>query len=116
MTHVLDKADPTRILNHLDEMGLGGGLLASSLAVHPRAVQRWKDGSALPNEASWRALEKLEAIYQLAVRLLREDTLASWFHAANETLGGERPAALLGRGELDRVRNALGMLEWGIYS
>lgn len=51
-------------------------------------------------------------------RLKGHDRLApkSWFQSPNETLGGERPAELLTRGELDQVRNVLGTLESGIYS
>jgi len=86
------------------------------LAVNPKTVQRWQEGGAQPNEAGLRALEKLEVIYQLAARLLKKDILEPWFHAPNETLGGRRPADLLSCGDLDQVRNVLGMLEWGIYS
>lgn len=116
MAKVLERTEPKHILRHCEALGLDVSALASCLAVHPKTVQRWRDGSAQPNEAGLRALEKLEAIYQLATRLLRKDALTHWFQSPNATLGGERPAELLSRGELDQVRNVLGMLEWGIYS
>ncbi len=116
MAKILNRTDPRHILKHCAALGLDLNLLASCLAVNPKTVQRWQEGSAQANEAGLRALEKLEAIYQLATRLFKKDSLELWFHTSNETLGGKRPADLLSHGELDHVRNVLGMLEWGIYS
>jgi ribosome-binding protein aMBF1 (putative translation factor) len=113
---VLEKAEPKQILKHCQALNLDLSLLASCMAVNLKTVQRWQAGSAEPNEAGARALEKLETIYQLASKLLKKDSLKSWFHSPNATLGGDRPTDLLRRGELDQVRNVLGMLEWGIYS
>lgn len=116
MAKILERTEPKQILKHCGALGLDLGILASCLAVNPKTIQRWQDGVAQPNEGGLRALEKLEFIYQLAARLLKKDALKLWFQAPNETLGGERPTDLLSRGELDQVRNVLGMLEWGIYS
>ena len=116
MAKVLESAGPKQILKHCETLGLDSNILASCLAVNPKTVQRWQEGSAQPNEGGLRALEKLEAIYKLAARLLKKGALKAWFQTSNKTLGGERPAELLSRGELDQVRNVLGMLEWGIYS
>lgn len=116
MAKVLERTEPKQILKHCETLGLTPNVLASCLAVNPKTIQRWRDGSAQPNEGGVRALDKLEAIYHLAARLLTKDALRPWFQAPNETLGGESPADLLSRGEVDQVRNVLGMLEWGIYS
>lgn len=116
MAKILDRAEPKQILKHCEALGLDTAILASCLAVNPKTIQRWQEGDAQPNEGGLRALEKLEAIYQLAARLLKQEGLKPWFQSPNETLGSERPADLLSRGELDQVRNVLGMLEWGIYS
>ena len=116
MIGTLGRADAKQILKHCEAMGLSSSLLASCLAVNPKTIRRWHEGSARPNEAGLRALDKLETIYRLAARLLKNEQLTSWFHSPNETLGGGRPADLLGRGELDQVQNVLGMLAWGIYS
>ena len=116
MAKVQERTEPKQILKYCEALDLDSNILASCLAVNPKTIQRWHEGSAQPNEGGLRALEKLEAIYQLAARLLKKDALKLWFQAPNETLGGERPADLLSRGELDQVRNVLGMLEWGIYS
>lgn len=116
MAKVLESPEPKQILKHCEALGLGLNILASCLAVNPKTIQRWHEGTAQPNEGGLRALEKLEAIYQLAARLLKKGDLKAWFQAPNDTLGGERPAELLSRGEQSQVRNVLGMLEWGIYS
>lgn len=116
MAKILERTGPKQVLQHCEALGLDSNILASCLAVNPKTIQRWQEGSAKPNEGGLRALEKLETIYQLAARLLKKDALKPWFRSPNETLGGERPADLLSRGELDQVRNVLGMLEWGIYS
>lgn len=116
MARTLEKAEPGRILRHCESLGLDTDLLASCLAVNPKTIRRWQEASAQPNEAGLRSLDKLEAICRLAARILKKDSVKAWFQSPAETLGGERPAELLARGELDQVRNVLGMLEWGIYS
>ena len=116
MAKILERTQPKQILKHCEALGLDSNILSSCRAVNPKTLQRWQEGSAQPNEGGLRALEKLEAIYQLAARLLKKEDLKLWVQSPNETLGSERPADLLIRGELDQVRNVLGMLEWGIYS
>lgn len=116
MAKLIEASDPKRTLERCEGLGLGSDLLASCLAVNPKTVQRWRDGSVEPNEAGLRALEKLDGISRLATRLFKAAGRAAWFQTPNDTLGGERPAELLARGELEQVRNVLGMLEWGLYS
>ncbi|MDD5435365.1 MAG: MbcA/ParS/Xre antitoxin family protein [Nitrospira sp.] len=112
----LKKSGAREIITHCEMLGIGSKILSSCLAVNPKTIQRWRDGIAEPGESALRYLEKLEVVYQLAARLLGKDSWKDWFHFPNPTLGGESPLDLLGRGEVDQVRNVLGMLEWGIYS
>ena len=116
MAKLLDRTEPKQILRNCEAMGFDMRSIASCLAVHPKTILRWQEGTAQPNEAGLRVLDKLQAIHKLAARLLKRDALKMWFQTPNETLGGKRPIELLARGELDQVRNVLGMLEWGIYS
>src|SRR3989338_9051269 len=113
---VTAKSNVLKILLHCEAVGIDNKVLSSCLAVHPKTLQRWRDGIAEPGEAALRTLEKLEAVYQLTVRLIRKDSWNAWFHSPNQTLGNESPVDLLNRGEVDQVRNVLGLLEWGIYS
>ena len=110
------KGNVLEILSHCEVIGINSKVLSSCLAVNPKTIQRWRDGIAEPGEAALRTLEKLEAVYQLTVRLIRKDSWKAWFHSPNQTLGNESPVDLLNRGEVDQVRNVLGLLEWGIYS
>ncbi len=116
MTKVLERSEPSLAIRHCAELGLSARALAACLAVNPKTIQRWAEGSAQPNETALRSLEKLQIIHQLASRLLKKSALQAWFLTPNATLGGERPADRLSRGELDQVKSVLGMLEWGIYS
>ena len=116
MARTLDRTEPKDILNRCERIGLERAVLAASLGVSLKTIQRWREGGRRPNEAGLRGLEKLEEICRIAARVLRKDRAAEWFHSPNESLAGERPLDWLRRGELDRVRNVLGMLEWGIYS
>lgn len=116
MAKIAEVINPKLVLKHCRELGLETKTLASCLAVNPKTIERWQKESAEPNEAAGRMLEKLEALYEIAVRLFKKDSRRSWFYTPNETLGGESPMEVLGRGELDQVKNVLGMLEWGIYS
>src|SRR4030066_860881 len=110
------KGNVLEILSHCEAIGINSKVLSSCLAVNPKTIQRWRDGIAEPGESALRSLEKLETIYQLAARLLGKDSWKAWFHSPNHTLGEESPVDLLSRGEVDQVKNVLGMLEWGIYS
>lgn len=112
----LKKSSTLEIITHCEALGIDIKILSSCLAVNPKTIQRWRDGIAEPGESALRYMEKLETIYQLAARLLRKDSWKVWFNSPNHTLGEESPIDLLARGEVDQVRNVLGMLEWGIYS
>ncbi|MBI5407077.1 MAG: DUF2384 domain-containing protein [Nitrospirae bacterium] len=112
----LKKSSALEIITHCEALGIDIKILSSCLAVNPKTIQRWREGLAEPGESALRSLEKLETVYQLAARLLRKDLWKAWFHSANQTLGEESPVDLLSRGEVDQVRNVLGMLEWAIYS
>ena len=112
----LKKSSALEIITHCEALGIDIKILSSCLAVNPKTIQRWREGIAEPGESALRSLEKLEAVYQLAARLLRKDSWKAWFHSPNHTLGEESPVDLLSRGEVDQVKNVLGMLEWGIYS
>ena len=112
----VERLEPQQILENCAALGLDSSILASCLVVTPISLQRWQAGRAKPNAASLRKLDKLNAIYHLAARLLKNDAVKPWFQSPNETLGGERPLELLSRGEFDQVRNVLGMLESGVYS
>ena len=102
------------ILRQCEAMGLDRRRLALALAVSPRTVRRWEEGEGEPNEASLRALSRLAAIHDLAVRLFAEGAAREWFEATNENLVGERPLAAMLRGDFHRVRDLLGMMSWGI--
>ncbi len=110
------KRNVPEILLHCEAIGINSRVLSPCLAVNPKTIQRWRDGIAEPGEAALRTLEKLEAVYQLTVRLIRKDSWEAWLRSPNQTLGNESPVDLLIRGEVDQVRNVLGLLEWGIYS
>ena len=112
----LKKSSALEIITHCEAVGIDIKILSSCLAVNPKTIQRWREGIAEPGEATLRSLEKLETVYQLAARLLGKDSWKAWFHSPNQTLGEESPVDLLSRGEVDHVKNVLGMLEWGIYS
>lgn len=115
MAKVSDVLSAKMVLRHCEQLGLDRKALAACLAVNPKTIERWQEGVE-PNESALRFLEKLESMYQLAAALLKQEHWKSWFQSPNGSLGGERPVDLLRQGEIDRVRNVLGMLEWGIYS
>lgn len=113
---VVERIDPKQVVRRVAALGLDLRAVASCLAVHPKTIERWLDGRAEPGDAAVRSLEKLDGICQHAKKLLKPSACRKWFSAPAPTLGGEAPIALIRRGDLDQVRNVLGMLEWGIYS
>lgn len=66
MTKVVDRLNTKAILKNCALLGLDAKTLASCLAVNPKTISRWQDGSAHPNAAGLRSLEKLAGIRRLA--------------------------------------------------
>ncbi len=116
MARTLEKSSSKESLKQFEDLGLDQKALAACLAVSPKTIERWRTGSVEPNEGGLRVLEKLEEIYRMAMRLFKREKCQAWFRTPNPTLGGARPLDVLSRGDLDQVRNLLGMLQWGIYS
>ena len=116
MAKTIEQLEPKLVLQHCLKVGLDLQTVSSCLGIHAKTLRRWKEEASQATGATARMLEKLDIICQIAMRLLKANTRRQWFETPNTTLGGERPVDLLRRGEIDQVRNVLGMLEWGIYS
>jgi uncharacterized protein (DUF2384 family) len=104
----------------LDTLGRGLSLtdddLATAVGANRRTVQRWRDGTAHPQQA---ARARLAALIRFEQRL--RDTFSSpdaartWFHAPSRYMGGITPAEAVKAGRADRAEAALEALDSGVF-
>jgi hypothetical protein len=116
MSSVIQNDDLARQLRALQhDFELSSDALATILAVSPRTVARWRQGTT----PAKRALQKLETLWGLRSRAWElfsdRDQNQRWFHAPSIYLGWLTPAEVLRTGRIDRVRADLDGLAGGIY-
>ena len=113
---VLDTT-PRQALDALQEaMGLSEEELAEALGVSHRTLQRWRAGTAYPQQLARQRLAELLRLQQ-RVRETFEgpDVVRRWFHSESRYLGGITPAEAVRVGRLDRAEAALEAVDSGIF-
>lgn len=113
---VLD-VTPRQALDKLQaELGLTDDDLVGALGVSHRSLQRWRAGTAHPQQEARQKLARL-------LRLLEEvqqtfegvDAAQRWAHGASRYLGGITPAEAIRAGRIDRAEAVLGAIFAGVY-
>lgn len=108
---------PRQALDALEEgMGLSEEDLAQALGTSRRTLQRWRMGTAYPQQSARQRLGELLHLYE-RVRDTFEgpDAPRRWFHNPSRYMGGVTPAEAVRVGRLDRVTAALEALDSGIF-
>ena len=108
---------PRQALDALQEaMGLSEEELAEALGASHRTLQRWRAGTAYPQQLARQRLAELLRLQQ-RVRETFEgpDAVRRWFHSQSRYLGGITPAEAVRVGRLDRAEAALEALDSGIF-
>lgn len=94
-------------------LGVSQEILSRILNVSARTVHRWLKG-VRPRRT--RELERLFEIADLLEQTLPgADAIRIYMHHDNPSLAGEKPIALLTRGEFDRVAADLQAVQEGVY-
>ncbi len=108
---------PHQALDALQEgMGLSEEELAEALGTSRRTLQRWRVGTAYPQQL---ARQRLAGLLHLQQRVREtfegKDAVHQWFHGQSRYLGGITPAEAVRVGRLDRAEAALEALDSGIF-
>jgi transcriptional regulator with XRE-family HTH domain len=113
---VLDKT-PRQALDTLEKsLGVSEDELAQALNSNRRTLQRWRAGTAHPQQLARQRLAELLRLQQ-RVRMTFEgrDAVRRWFRSESRYLGGMTPAEAVRVGRLDRVGAALEALDSGVF-
>jgi len=108
---------PRQALDTLETaLGIAEEELAQALNSNRRTLQRWRAGTAHPQQA---ARSRLAALLHLQQRVREtftsSDASRRWFHAPSRYLGGITPAEAIRVGRLERVEAALEALHSGAF-
>jgi uncharacterized protein (DUF2384 family) len=95
---------------------LGGqAKLARVLGVSPSRVSRWLRTDE-PDPTNRRKVEGVEFVLSRLLQTYGRDTALKWLQGINAHLGDRRPIALLGRGRVAEVLEAIEAEETGAYA
>lgn len=108
---------PRQALDALQEAtGLSEEELAGALGTSHRTLQRWRAGTAYPQQLARQRLAELLRLQRRVVETFEgPDAVRRWFHSQSRYLGGITPAEAVRVGRLDRVEAALEALDSGVF-
>jgi DNA-binding transcriptional regulator YiaG len=115
-TAVLDKT-PRQALDTLEKsLGVSEDELAQALDSNRRTLQRWREGTAYPQQLARQRLAELLRLQRRVSEMFKgRDAVRRWFHSESRYLGGMTPAEAIRVGRLDRVEAALEALDSGVF-
>lgn len=116
LTPLLERT-PRQALDVMEEgMGLSEDELAQALGTSRRTLQRWRMGTAYPQQAM---RQRLSALLELQRRVQETfegaEAPRRWFHSPSRYMGGVTPAEAIRVGRIDRVEAALEALHSGAF-
>lgn len=99
------------------EKALGSAQVAEILGVHPRTVHRRRAARAKLRPLEAQREEKLRLIWRELLELFSTDNAVRWLTTPLPVLQNRRPLEVMAEeGGLDRVRDVIGRMSWGISS
>lgn len=87
--------------------------VALALGISQRSLHRWSSGESHPQRASRTNLARLVALLEHLQETFGEDA-DEWLEADSRYLGGLKPIEALRAGRIDRVEDALEVLDSGV--
>jgi len=108
---------PRQALDALEKsLGVSEDELAQALVSNRRTLQRWRAGTAYPQQVARQRLAELLRLQQRVRETFQgRDAVRRWFHSESRYLGGMTPAEAIRVGRLDRVEAALEALDSGVF-
>ena len=96
---------------------LGASQVAEILGVHPRTVHRRRADRPRLRPLEAQREEKIRRIWSGLLELFTADNAVRWLTTPLPVLGDRRPVEVMAEdGGLDRVRDVIGRMSWGLPS
>jgi transcriptional regulator with XRE-family HTH domain len=96
-----------------DQLKLTQTQFARLLPVSVRTLATLESG-AVPTEPVARRLTELGRLTAALAEVIRQESLGTWFQAANPAFGGLKPVEVIERGESDRLWEMVYFLRSGV--
>lgn len=111
------KMTPRQALDTLETgLGIPEEDLAQALNSSGRSLQRWRAGSAHPQQLARQRLAELLRLHERAREAFEgQNAVCLWFHSQSRYLSGITPAEAIRAGRLDQVEAALEALDSGAF-
>ena len=108
---------PRQALDTLEmSTGMSEEELAEALGTSRRTLQRWRAGTAYPQQLARQRLEELLHLQRRVQQTFEgPDAVRRWFQSQCRYLGGMTPGEAVRVGRLDRAEAALEALDSGIF-
>lgn len=107
------------VAERIDSIRSRGGIhsreVAQLLDTTPQTVSRWRTGKASPQPDGLQKLLTLEWLVGELAEFYEPDQARLWLFAPHRLLGGERPADLIQRGQLDDVLALISQISDGAF-
>jgi hypothetical protein len=97
------------------EFGISRKTLPRLTGLSERSLATWEGGGKL-NESGRRALTLAERLLRELAGVIRKEAIAGWLETPNEGFGGLKPAEVVERGEIERLRRMTYFLGSGTAS
>jgi hypothetical protein len=98
------------------ELGLSTAELATLLNVTTERLALWQTGAERPVPAERARLDELLSLDVHLHETITADGIPRWLRRNNHYLGGVTPVEVMMTGRFDRVDNALGIIDHGIFT
>ena len=107
------------VARKLDSIRVKGGLknidVANVLGLRPEQVSRWNQGKAFPQPEKERTLLELEYIIDELSDFYDPQEARLWLFSRQKLLGGQIPAELIQKGQIEEVRGVIAQLRDSVF-
>jgi transcriptional regulator with XRE-family HTH domain len=107
------------VARKLDSIRSKGGMknidVANVLGLRPETVSRWNQGKAFPQPDAERTLLELEYIIDELSDFYDPQEARLWLFSRQKLLGGQVPAELIQKRQIDEVRSVIAQLRDSVF-
>jgi transcriptional regulator with XRE-family HTH domain len=107
------------VARKLDSIRSKGGMknidVANVLGLPPETVSRWNQGKAFPQPDAERTLLELEYIIDELSDFYDPQEARLWLFSRQKLLGGQVPAELIQKRQIDEVRSVIAQLRDSVF-
>lgn len=98
------------------DLGISQEILARIISTSTRSIVRWIKEGVTPSRVYQERLDRVMAIHNKLIRLIKKESIPKYLQSYNEALGRKRPLDLLLNQDYDRILADLSAMEEGVFT